>query len=75
MTVPNSNTQKPSGGPAERPIAQIPLFKHEWTGNMTTNSRSHAAHALKTPLYPLNRVTPHDRPVKYLEVHRDLSRT
>ena len=35
---------------------------------MTTNSDSHVAHALKTRLYPLNNVTPHHRPVKYLEV-------
>lgn len=68
MTVPNNNAQKPSDRPAERPIAHTPLFKHEWTDDMTTNSGPHAAHALKTPLYPLNRVTPHDRPVKYLEV-------
>jgi|CXWL01.1.fsa_nt_gi hypothetical protein len=68
MTVPNNNTGKPAVKPAKRPIAQTHLFKHEWTDDMTTNRGPHAAHALKRPLYPLNRITPHDRPVKYLEV-------
>ena len=36
---------------------------------MTTNSGPSAAHALMTPVvYLLNRVTPHGRLVKYLEV-------
>jgi len=69
MTVPNSNAQQNIGSASDASIAQTPLFKREWTDDMTTNSGPHATHALKTPVVNLlNRVTPHGRPVKYLEV-------
>lgn len=57
------------GSATHASIAQTPLFKREWTHDMTTNSGPPAAHALMTPIvYLLNRVTPHGRLVKYLEV-------
>ena len=69
MTVPNSNAQQPSDRPAERLLLKLVSSSvNGLTNDMTTNGESPAAHALKTPLNPLNNVTPHDRPLKYLEV-------